>query len=159
MHRKLVVTLLLALIVAGGLVGLSGAVRAQDATPAASDPAANKSMVLRYYDEVWDKGNTDVVYELLAPEFVWRFGSTEIFQVGPDATKAHIDNLNASIEGMGMTVDLVLAENDLVAVRWSLTSTSIATPATTTLVCTGNNIFRIENGLLAEVWSESVSCA
>jgi hypothetical protein len=159
MRRNIIVTALLGLLLGGLLAGSSDAVRAQDATPSANDPAANKALVLRYEEEVWNQGNTDVVYEVLAPEFIWRFSSTEIFLVGPDAVKAHADNLNSQIEGMGLTVDIALAEDDLVAIRWSLTSTSVATPATTTLLCTGNDIYRIDNGLIAESWQESASCA
>lgn len=158
MHRKLVVTALVTIMLAGTLAGSSLAARAQDATPT-SDPAANKALVLRYQSEVWDKGNTDVVYEVLAPDFIWRFSSTEIFLVGPEAVKMHADNLNTNVEGMGLTVDLALAEGEYVAIRWTLTSTPQATPTTATLLCTGNDIYRIENGLLAELWQETVSCA
>jgi hypothetical protein len=50
------------------------------------------------------------------------------------------------------------AGDDLVATRWSFTSTSGAAPTTTTLLCTETDISRIEDGLLAELWQESVSC-
>jgi hypothetical protein len=155
---------LLGLLIAGSVVESTVGVRAQDATPA-GDPDANKAVVLRYLSEVWDKGNTDVAYETLAPDFVWRFGTTEIFQVGPDASKAHADNLNAEIQEMGLTVDIALAEGDLVAVRWTFLGilpagegTPQTTSATPQVLCTGNDIYRVEDGLIAELWQESASC-
>jgi hypothetical protein len=139
----------------------STASAAAQATPEAGqahDLEANKALVLRYQTEVWDKGNTDVVYEVLAPDFTWHFAISEIFLVGPDAVKQHAENLGAQIEGMGLTVDKILAEGDQVAIRWTLTSTAAATPDVTTILCTGNDIYRVEDGQLAEVWNETASC-
>jgi hypothetical protein len=154
MHRKLVLIALFAMM----LVGSSAGTGAQSPTPA-SDAQANKELVLHYYSEVWDKSNSDVVYETLSPDFQWWFSSTELFKVGPDAVKAHADNLNANIEGMGVTVDIALAEGEYVAIRWTFTSTPEGTPSATTVLCTGNDIWRIVDGLAAELWQESVSCA
>jgi hypothetical protein len=146
-------------------VALPLVARAQDATLEA-DAAANKALVLRYLVEVWDKGNTDVVNEVLAPDFTWRFSATEVFLVGPGAVKAHADNLNAAIEKMGLTVDIALAEGEYVAARWTLVGiappgegTPQAVGATPQLLCTGNDIYRIEGNLIAELWQETVTCA
>jgi hypothetical protein len=145
-------------MVAGATAGQLVTVGAQSPTPA-TDAQANKELMLKYYEEVWSNGNTDFVYEALAPDFQWWFGISELFLVGPDAVKAHADNLHASIDGMGLTVDLILAEGDYVAIRWTLTSTPEGTPgAAATVLCTGNDIVRMENGMAAEMWQETVSC-
>jgi hypothetical protein len=146
------------MMVAGATAVQLGTVGAQSPTPA-TDAQANKELMLKYYEEVWSNGNTDFVYEALAPDFQWWFGISELFLVGPDAVKAHADNLHASIDGMGYAVDLILAEGDYVAIRWTLTSTPEGTPgAAATVLCTGNNIVRMENGMAAEMWQETVSC-
>jgi hypothetical protein len=161
MLHRLASIALLALTVVGLLAGAAFVVRAQDSTPPA-DIEANKALVLRYQNEVWDQGTTDVVFEVLAPDFTWRFGATEIFLVGPDAVKAHADNLHANIEGMAVSVDIVVAEGEWVAIRWTLTETpqvEEGTPqAQPHLLCTGNDIYRVADGLLAEVWQETVTC-
>jgi hypothetical protein len=158
MRRSLFVFALLAMMLAGGTAGQIASARAQSPTPVI-DAQANKELMLKYYEEVWNNGNTDFVYEALVPDFNWWFGISELFLVGPDAVKAHADNLHTSIEGMGLTVDLILAEGDYVAVRWTLTSTPEGTPgAAATVLCTGNDIVRMENGMAAEMWQETVSC-
>ena len=158
MRRNPIFIALVTMVLAGALAGSSLTAQAQDATPAA-DPAANKALVLRFLDEIWNKGTFAVADEILAPDFTWRFGATEIFLVGPEAVKMHYENLRGNIPGVGLTADIAIAEGEYVAVRWSLTSTSQATPSTTTLLCTGNNIYRIAGGLIAELWQESLSCA
>ena len=145
-------------MLAGALAGPSLPVHAQSPTPA-TDAAANKELVLRFYEEVWNKGNTDFAYEVLAPDFNWWFGIDELFLIGPEAVKLHAENLGAQIEGMGLTVDIALAEGEYVATRWTFTSTPEATPTATTVLCTGNDIWRFENGMAVEMWQESVSCA
>jgi hypothetical protein len=160
MIRKGLATAVLAVMLVGGLFPALTQVDAQEATPASdSDLEANKALVLRYESEVWDKGNTDVVFEVLAEDFTWRFAISEVFLIGPESVKMHADTLDRQIEGMGLTVDLMVAEGNMVAIRWTFTSTPEATPTVTTVLCTGNDFFRIENGKLAELWSESVSCA
>jgi hypothetical protein len=157
MRRTLIVSALIVFMLAGG-IGQVLIARAQSPTPA-TDTQANKELVLRYYDEVWSNENTDFVYEALAPDFEWWFGIDELFLVGPEAVKLHADALHASIDGMGFTVDIALAEGEYVAVRWTLTSTPEGTPgAAAAVLCTGHDIIRIENGLAAEMWQETVSC-
>jgi hypothetical protein len=159
MRRNLVVTALLVLVV-GLIAGQSLDARAQDATPAGGSDA-NKALVLRYYEEVWNGGDTAVAHAVLAPDFTWRLGLNRVFLVGPEAVKQHADNLRSQIEGLGLSVDAILAEGDLVAARWTLTATPAGangTPAAATVLCTGNDIWRIEVGLAVEVWAESASC-
>jgi hypothetical protein len=156
--RALAVLLVVALV--GTLAASAHVARAQDATPAGGSDA-NKALVLRYYEEVWNGGDTAVAHEVLASDFTWRLGLNRVFLVGPDAVMQHADNLRSQIEGLGLTVDAILAEGDLVAARWTLTATPAGangTPAATTVLCTGNDVWRIEGGLAAEVWAESASC-
>src|SRR5688500_4950460 len=118
MRRRLFILALLAMMLAGGTAGQLVSTGAQSPTPA-TDAQAHKELMLKYYEEVWNNGNTDFVYEALAPDFQWWFSISELFLVGPDAVKAHADNLHANIEGMGFTVNIILAEGDYVAVRWT----------------------------------------
>jgi ketosteroid isomerase-like protein len=159
-RRFVLITIASFMLVAGVIAAPSLGAHAQDAT-STNDIEANKALVQRYYDEVWSGGDTNVALEVLAPDFKWWFGIDELFKEGPEATKAHAETLRAQIEGMGYTLDKILAEDDLVAVRWILTSTTAGangTPAATTVFCTGNNIIRIEDGLIAELWTETASC-
>lgn len=126
------------------------------------EAATNKALILRFYEEVWNKGNTEFVYEVIAPDFTWRFGVSEVFLVGPDAAKENADNLYRNIDGMGLTIDHIVAEDDLVAAHWIMTSTPAGTPGTATTateLCAGIDMWRFENGMAVELWEESSTCA
>ena len=125
----------------------------------ANDPEANKALVLRYLNEAWNQEKTDVVDEVLAPGFTWRVLPGEIYLSGRFAVKQEIEAVRASLEGPWLTIDVAIAEDEYVAIRWTLTSTSMATPATTTVLCAGTDFYRIEDGLIAELWQESSSCS
>jgi hypothetical protein len=73
---------------------------------------------------------------------------------------------DAAIEGMGLTVDIALAEGEYIAARWTLVGivspgkgTPQAVGAAPQLLCTGNDIYRVEANLIAELWQETVTCA
>jgi hypothetical protein len=155
----LALAVLLVLTLAGVLARSALSAGAQDATPAA-DLAANKALVVRYFEEMWNQGNLAVADEILTPDYTWRFGMTEIFKVGPEAVKLHVENLRRSIDGLHFTVDILLAEGEYVAARWSMEGNGPGAGGTPVpqLLCTGNNIYRVEAGKLAEVWQETVSC-
>jgi sugar lactone lactonase YvrE len=131
--------------------------------PAASqsDIEANTALVLRYLTEVWDQGNTDVVFEVLAPDFTWQTNSQDPAIAGPEAAQSRVESIRASNPGMAVTVDIVAAEGDYVTIRWSMTTPEVVagTPQPEPrLVCTANEIYRIEAGMIAEVWQETVEC-
>jgi hypothetical protein len=154
------VAVLILQLLSGSLSG-----RAQDATPIA-DSDANKALVLRFLDEVWNEGNTDVAYEVLAPDFTWWLSTGEIYLIGPDAFKREADAVRAAIDEVGLTFDIVLAEGEFVAVRYTFLGilpqgdgTPQAADAAPEELCRGNAIYRVEDGKIAELWDESVSCS
>jgi predicted ester cyclase len=115
---------------------------------------ANKRLVQRYWDEVWNQGNLAVLRELFAPALVagQHYFISRTLQAFADSQ---------------VTIDDIIAEDDKVVTRYSwravhravwemeLAGLSMAVPPTHKAVWDhGIAIFRIADGKLVENWSE-----
>ena len=76
--------------------------------------AANKVAVRRYLDEAWNKGNLDIIDELMAPDYV-RY--TPHAQLDREGQKRRIAGFRQAFPDLHADVDRILAEDDQVAFR------------------------------------------
>ena len=154
--RRLTVPLLAVVVLFIGIVAVSGrpAVVAQEATPT-SDLEANKALASRFHEDLFDQGNQAAAAEILAPDFVWHAPPQEIFVTGPEAVNTVAADLRAFIPDFVLTEDDVIAEGDRVVIRWTLTGTAQTESGGVPVIYTGIDIFRIENGQLAELWQNT----
>ncbi len=118
----------------------------------------NKALIRRFYDEVWNKGNLDVTFELFADDYVRHDLRPSQPLPGPAGQKKIVGDFRAAFPDLTMTVDLVLAEGDLVAARWTAEGTN--TGAWGVIAATGRharfcgvNIFRVVGGKVVELWN------
>jgi steroid delta-isomerase-like uncharacterized protein len=82
----------------------------------------NKAIVRRLLDEVINKGNLDVVDELVARDYVYSApGSPEMR--GPEGFKQLISMYRSAFPDMQMTEDDMIGEGDKVVSRWTATGT------------------------------------
>jgi predicted SnoaL-like aldol condensation-catalyzing enzyme len=155
MHPRHAVTALFALTVVGFLAGAALSTRAQDATPP-TDLAANTVLARRFHDEIFEQGNLAAADEILTPDFVWHAPPDQEFVVGPEAVKEVATEVRAFFgDDFVSSDDDVIAEGDRVAIRWTLTGTVQTESGPVPVVYTGIDIFRIENGRLAELWQNT----
>lgn len=99
--------------------------RAPDAEIAAlapADPAANKALVQRYYDELWSAGDLSASDELLDEAF-WSFTNEDTFASGRDDVTATIGLLHGAMPDLRVEVLQLIAEGDFVAARLVITGT------------------------------------
>lgn len=117
----------------------------------------NVAIARRWYDELWNPQNPAVIDELLSP------GHIHHWAIGPDTegVAAFTERVKAIWAALPAqyTVEQVVASGDLVVLRWVGQGVHVgdfggiaATGNPVTM--TGINIFRIECGKIAEVWSE-----
>ena len=118
----------------------------------------NKALVRRFYEEVWDAGNVGVANEVFDDDYV-RHDLRPGQAVPGGAGQAMIaGDFRAAFPDLRMRVDLVLAEGDLVAARWTTEGTNTGSwgglpPTGRHAVFSGVNIFRIRDGKVVELWN------
>ena len=112
----------------------------------------NREVVRRYYEQVWNELNLDVVDELVAPDYQ---------PGGPEGEKRLITGAHTSFPDIRFTVDdLMVAEGDSVIVRWTAQGThggrfrGIA-PTGAQVSWSGISIYRLAGGRLIAGWSRS----
>jgi len=116
--------------------------------------SANKAIVRRIFEECFNQGNHALCDEFVSPRFVGPHGT------GPDGLRGTIAFVNKMYGDARYSIELLIAEGDLVAVRWSLSGThhgpifGIA-PTGKPLVNQANAFYRLENGKIVETWLQS----
>ena len=112
--------------------------------------AANKALVRRFMEEVFNRGNLAVVDELWKPEAV-------------EAGKRGTENLRAAFPDYHRTVEAQVAEGDLVVTRWTMRGTHrgpyrsgalgrTLAPTGRRVEVPGTSIHRLAGGRIVESW-------
>jgi steroid delta-isomerase-like uncharacterized protein len=119
------------------------------------NPEANKALTLRYWEEVANKGNLDIVDEICAPDYVCHQADQDIR--GPEGVKQFIFMLRAAFPDLHVTVEDVIAEGDKIVQRWTGHGTHqgelMGIPPTGNHVSVaGITISRFEDGKVSEEW-------
>ncbi len=116
----------------------------------------NKALMRRWFEEVWNKRRAAVIDEIAAPNAVIRG------MQGQPMTPAEFKHLHANylkaIPDFTFRLHDVIAEGDLVSVRWTATGThtgeGLGFAATQRPVSmTGMSFARITNGRCVEAWN------
>ena len=118
----------------------------------------NKATVRRFYEEVWNKGNVDVVFEVFAEDYIRHDLRPTKALPGPEGQRKIAADFRAAFPDLEWTVDLILAEGDLVAGRWTARGTNTGSwggvePTGKPAQFSGVNIFRFANGKVVEIWN------
>ena len=137
--------------------------RAQDATPAGSPPAGcpimtaaeNATIARRWHEEAINTHDLTVLYELLAPNPA-HDSATFADNPGP---REVLGILLTGFPDVQHTVEAVITEGDLVVIRYRATGTHEGefqgyAPTGKRVSWMGINIYRVECGRIAEIWSE-----
>jgi steroid delta-isomerase-like uncharacterized protein len=117
----------------------------------------NKSIVRRVFDEAWNKRDFDVVDEIFSEYFT---GHDPFFDEwdGPDGHKGIMNTVLAAFPDARFTLNDVIAEEDRVVTRWTTMGThkgefNGVPPTSKITAVTGNTIWRIRDGQIAEAWN------
>ena len=132
------------------------------ASPADCPPTTekeNRAVALRWYDEVWSQRQYGAVAELATGDLLyhWRVGEETS---GQDAFQGWLEQLHGAIPNMRIETVVVIADGDLVAIRWNGTGTHTdalleVEPTGAPLEWAGSAILRFACGRVAEVWAET----
>ncbi len=118
----------------------------------------NKTLVRHFYEEVWNRGHLDAADEIFAEDYVRHDLRPGNAPAGPAGQKKIAADFRAAFPDLHMTVDLMVAEGDLVVARWTTEGTNTGqwgdVPATGKRArFSGVNIFRIAQGKVVELWN------
>ena len=118
-----------------------------------SESARNKAMARRVFEEGLSRGIYEVAY---TDDFVGHGGGKSTFT--HEAGMAEAKGWRQAFPDLTVSVDMMVAEDDMVAVRWTARGTNSGVgngiPATGKRVQTsGTAIFRFVDGAIAEEWT------
>jgi steroid delta-isomerase-like uncharacterized protein len=118
---------------------------------------ANKNVVRRLFDEVWNKGNLPVADQLFASTYTHHDPSTPDFGRGPESEKLRATLYRTAFADFRLTIEDLTAEGETVTARWSCRGThkgdlnGIA-PTGKPFSISGISIARFISGRMAEGW-------
>ena len=120
--------------------------------------AENKALVQRFYDEVWDRGNVQVAHEVFHDDYVRHDLRPTQAPPGAAGMGAIAAKFRSAFPDAHWRVDLMLAEGDLVAARWTATGTftgpwGAVEPTGKRAEFSGVNLYRFRGDKVAEIWN------
>ena len=118
---------------------------------------ANKNVVRRLFEEVWNKGNLPVADELFAQNYSHHDSSTPEFGRGPESEKKRATLYRTAFPDVRLTVEDIIAEGETVTTRWSCRGThkgdlSGIAPTGKQFAISGITVARFTSGKISESW-------
>jgi predicted ester cyclase len=123
---------------------------------AATETEYNKQQVLRVYEEAYNGGDTSVVDELLAPDYV----NHQVFPGLPDdreGIKQVIGSMRTAFPDLDIEIHDIVAEDDMVYVRATIHGTHLGPlsgmePSGRQVAFDTIDTFRLADGVQVEHW-------
>ena len=116
----------------------------------------NKTLVRRWFEQVWNRGRAESIDELLSERSVVHGLGTDLR--GPAGFKPFHAAYRDAFPDLALQIEHMLADDDLVAVHWSATAThgggGLGFAATGKRVSfSGMTLIRVEGNKLIEGWN------
>ena len=117
----------------------------------------NKSIVRRWIEEGWNKGNVGAVDQFYAADVIQHDSSSPAPVTSSAALKQYVGVFLTAMPDLHFTIDDLLAEGDKVLWRFTARGTQTGAlmnlpPTGKTGESTGMALFRLADGKIAEVW-------
>ncbi|MFN8565060.1 MAG: ester cyclase [Anaerolineae bacterium] len=113
----------------------------------------------RWFDELWNKKNYDIVYEYVDDNFTAHGAGGQQIKMGPNGPKDMVKSWHAAMPDGRMTIDDIITEGDLSTIRMTWRGTHTGPfgdiPASGKKIeVTSIGIDRVVNGKITEGWGE-----
>ncbi|MBX0297940.1 ester cyclase [Haloarcula nitratireducens] len=117
----------------------------------------NKDVVRHYIEDAWNEAALDLVEDLIAAEAPHHDPTLSDRPDGPAGRKQSIQVYHTACPDVHISIEEMVAEDDLVAVRWTGRGTHEGElmgiePTGTEIEITGMSINRMNEGQIAETW-------
>lgn len=122
--------------------------------------AANLELARRFFEEVWNQGDEAAIDRYIAAD---ARGNDPTFGAGREAFRTQWRRWRAAFPDLHFAVEEVVADNDRVVTRWTLTGTHTGAeflgvpPSGRTIRVSGMSLDHIRNGQIAagfDAWDE-----
>lgn len=120
---------------------------------------ANKQLVARWYEEVYNRGDLAVADAIFAADYVNHEPTAPPggWPRGPEGPKAIVGTYRTAFPDVHFTIDEQLADGDKVVTRWTAHGTQTGPlmglpPTGKSVAITGISIERVADGEIAETW-------
>jgi predicted SnoaL-like aldol condensation-catalyzing enzyme len=80
-----------------------------------------KASFNRFVEEVWNEGRLDRVGDFVAADYIGHDHSAGAVVDGPDGLARLVERRRGELPGLQVRVDAALADEDLLAARWTAT--------------------------------------
>ncbi|RQH00842.1 ester cyclase [Natrarchaeobius oligotrophus] len=122
--------------------------------------AENKELAQKYAEEVVTEGHLDIIDEIIADEHVQHTSAVSETLHGPEEVKENVSMLREAFPDTECVVQDLIADGDMVVRRDRATCTHEGEfmgiePTGKEIEIQGVHIHRIEDGQIAETWSQS----
>jgi steroid delta-isomerase-like uncharacterized protein len=118
----------------------------------------NEALVRRYFEEIWNKGNLELIDELFTTNFV-RHGpvGTEGEVRGLEGFKGLVSSYRSGLPDLRIPIEDLIAEGDRVVTRWTAYGTHQGellgnAPTGNQATVTGILVDRVSGGKIEEEW-------
>jgi 4-oxalocrotonate tautomerase family enzyme len=113
----------------------------------------------RWFDELWNKKNYDIVYEYVDNDFTAHGAGGQNLKQGPEGPKGMVKAWHAAMPDGKMTIDDIITEGELSTIRmtWEATHTGQfgnIPPSGKRIKVTSIGIDKVVNGKITEGWGE-----
>jgi steroid delta-isomerase-like uncharacterized protein len=121
-------------------------------------PADNRAIILRLYEEVWNKRKIELIKEIISPSHALHAPNISGSSMGPEAYKRQLLLFVAGYPDLQFTIEDTIAEKDKVVACWTITGTHkgdfMGVPATNKKVSVdGVTIHHLTNGKIMDSYS------
>lgn len=118
-----------------------------------------KACSRRVFEEIWNRGNLDEIYEIFASDFVLHEPVAGEIR-GPEGYKKFVTMYRAAYPDLHFTVEDQIAEGDKVVNRLTFTGTHKGKlmgvpPSGEKITTTGITVCRYRGGKMLEAWANS----
>ena len=116
-----------------------------------------KQLDRRFYEEAWNRGNLDIVDEMVAGDFAGH-SLPDADISGPEEMKQYIAGMREAFPDVKFTVEDQIAEGDMVVTRWTARATHRHAfqgipPTGKRAEVSGISISRVATGKYVEGWT------
>jgi predicted ester cyclase len=121
--------------------------------------AENKALAQRWFEEVWNQGKESTIDELFHPQGkAYGFPEPHSILTGPEAFKTIHRQFHSAFGNIHITIDDLVADGDLVAIRWTgtmkHTGDGLGFPATgKDVTLPGASFITCRDGIMTDGWN------